>query len=55
LPFNWQLVLAPPDLLDYVVVHEQAHLLVPAPPARPIETRLNRSPTRSERSRRYVI
>ncbi|MCZ6728461.1 MAG: SprT family zinc-dependent metalloprotease [SAR324 cluster bacterium] len=28
LNFNWQLVLAPPDVLDYVVVHELCHLIV---------------------------
>jgi predicted metal-dependent hydrolase len=28
--FNWRMVLAPPDVLDYLVVHELAHLLVPA-------------------------
>ena len=26
--FNWQLILAPLDILDYVVVHELCHLLV---------------------------
>jgi predicted metal-dependent hydrolase len=29
LSFNWRLVLAPPDVLDYVVVHELCHLRVP--------------------------
>ncbi len=28
LSFNWRLVLAPPDVLDYVVVHELCHLRV---------------------------
>lgn len=28
LNFNWQLILAPLDILDYVVVHELCHLLV---------------------------
>ena len=28
LRFNWRLVLAPPSLIDYVVVHELAHLRV---------------------------
>ena len=29
LSFSWRLVLCPPDVLDYVVVHELAHLRVP--------------------------
>jgi len=29
LSFNWRLVLAPPKVLDYVVVHELCHLRVP--------------------------
>ncbi len=27
LNFNWRLIMAPPDVLDYVVVHEMAHLV----------------------------
>ena len=29
LSFNWRLVLAPPGVVDYVVVHELCHLQVP--------------------------
>jgi predicted metal-dependent hydrolase len=29
LKFNWRLILCPPDVIDYVVVHELAHLKVP--------------------------
>ena len=29
LSFNWRLVLAPPDILDYVVAHEVGHLAQP--------------------------
>lgn len=28
LNFNWRLFLAPPEVLDYVVIHELAHLVV---------------------------
>lgn len=34
LSFNWRLVLAPFDVLDYVVVHEVCHLLQPNHSAR---------------------
>jgi len=34
LRFNWRLVLVPPEILDYVVAHELAHLKVPGHPPR---------------------
>ncbi len=34
LRFNWRLILLPPESLDYVVVHELAHLVVPGHPPR---------------------
>lgn len=34
LRFNWRLVLLPPEILDYVVVHELTHLIVPGHPPR---------------------
>ncbi len=34
LRFNWRLVLLPPDILDYLVVHELAHFIVPGHPPR---------------------
>ncbi len=34
LRFNWRLVLLPPGILDYLVVHELAHFIVPGHPPR---------------------
>ncbi len=34
LRFNWRLVLLSPDILDYLVVHELAHFIVPGHPPR---------------------
>jgi predicted metal-dependent hydrolase len=34
LRFNWRLVLLPPESLEYLVVHELAHFLVPGHPPR---------------------
>jgi predicted metal-dependent hydrolase len=34
LSFNWRLVMAPPEALDYIVVHELAHLIEPYHSAR---------------------
>jgi len=34
LSFNWRLLLAPPEVLDYVVIHEVAHLAEPNHSAR---------------------
>ncbi len=34
LRFNWRLVLLPPESLEYLVVHELAHLIVPGHPPR---------------------
>ncbi len=34
LRFNWRLIMLPPEILDYVVVHELAHLQVPGHPSR---------------------
>jgi predicted metal-dependent hydrolase len=34
LRFNWRLILVPPEILDYVVVHELAHLKEPGHTAR---------------------
>ncbi|MFZ2089240.1 MAG: SprT family zinc-dependent metalloprotease [Desulfobaccales bacterium] len=34
LRFNWRLVLIPPEHLDYLVVHELAHIIVPGHPRR---------------------
>jgi predicted metal-dependent hydrolase len=29
LSFNWRLIMAPPDVLNYIVTHEVAHLVEP--------------------------
>jgi predicted metal-dependent hydrolase len=34
LSFSWRLVMAPPEVLDYVVLHELSHMLVPNHSAR---------------------
>jgi predicted metal-dependent hydrolase len=34
LRFNWRLVFLPPEIMEYLVVHELAHLIVPGHPPR---------------------
>jgi predicted metal-dependent hydrolase len=53
LSFSWRLVLCPPDVLDYVVVHELAHLRVAGHSAR-FWALVNRFVADSARSRRWL-
>jgi len=51
LRFNWRLVLLPPESLDYLVVHELAHRLVPGHPPRFWQTVAKYLPDYAARSR----
>ena len=53
LSFSWRLVLCPPDVLDYVVVHELAHLRVTGHSAR-FWALVNRFVADSARRRRWL-
>jgi predicted metal-dependent hydrolase len=53
LSFSWRLVLCPPEVLDYVVVHELAHLRVAGHSAR-FWTLVNRHVEDSARPRKWL-
>jgi predicted metal-dependent hydrolase len=53
LSLNWRLILAPPEVLDYVVIHELAHLRVPGHSAR-FWTLVRRHAPDSDRSRAWL-